>query len=241
MARTALVTGASRRVGREIALELGRAGYHVGVHCRIPDEAASEVSDRIREAGGSATVLAADLLESSAIHALFQACDATLGRLDVLVNSAAVFRPTDPMTLAEDDLEFHMSLNLKAPYLCAVEAASRMRAIGGGAIVNIADIAGFRPFRSQVPYCVSKAGLVMLTRALAVAWAPSIRVNAVAPGTVLFRDDEDEDLRRRIASRILLGRIGSPEDVARTVRFLVDGPAHITGAVIPVDGGRSLV
>jgi pteridine reductase len=110
----------------------------------------------------------------------------------------------------------------------------------GACIVNIADVAGERPFRNHVPYCISKAGVLMLTRSLAKAWAPDVRVNAISPGTVLFRDDEDEAMRRIVVSRIPLGRVGTPEDVARAVVFLVDQADHTTGTVLNVDGGRSL-
>lgn len=233
----ALVTGAARRVGRAIALELARAGFDVGVHHRASSSEAGAVVGELAALGARATAVRADLARPGEIAAMFQALDAAYGRLDVLVNSAAVFRHTPPDRLSEEDFDFHVATNLKAPYLCSVEAARRM---GPGAlIVNIADVAAERPFRGYIPYCVSKAGLVMLTRSMAKAYAPRIRVNAVAPGTVLFRDDEDESQRQAVIARIPLGRVGTPEDVARAVRFLWESP-HVTGAVIPVDGGRSL-
>ena len=235
----ALVTGAAKRVGRAIALELAAAGYDVVVHHRLSRTEASAVVAAAQELGRRAIAISADLTKRGDIAALFEAAWAEFGRLDVLVNSAAVFRRTPPLTLTEADFDFHVETNLKAPYLCSLGAAAIMRPAGAGCIINIADVAAERPMRSYVPYCVSKAGLVMMTRALAKAFAPEIRVNAVAPGTVMFRDDEDEDTRAKIVSQIPLGRIGTPEDIARAVRYLCEAD-HVTGAVLPVDGGRSL-
>ncbi len=235
----ALVTGAARRVGRAIALDLARHGHDLAVHFRSSAEAAAEVAAHCASHGVRAVPIPADLTRFEDVAALFRRLDAEFARLDVLVNNAAVFRRTPAWDLTVEDLDFHLATNLKAPYLCSVLAARRMRDRRGGCIVNIADVAADRPFREHVPYCISKAALVMMTRAMAKAYAPLVRVNAVSPGTVLFRDDEDEGLRRRITARIPRGRIGTPEDVAGAVRFLVESP-HITGAVIPVDGGRSL-
>ena len=220
MERVALVTGAGVRIGRAIALELAAAGCEVAVHHRRSAAAAHDVCERARALGVRAKAVSADLASAASISAMFDEIRRLFGRLDILVNSAAVFRRTPVATLTEDDFDFHMSTNLKGPYLCSLEAARMMREAGGGCIVNITDVAAERPFASHVPYCVSKAGLVMLTRSLAKALAPAIRVNAVAPGTVLFRDDETQEQRDRVVRRIPLGRIGTPEDIARAVRFL---------------------
>lgn len=238
-APVALVTGAAKRVGRAIALELARSGHDVVVHHRSSPGAAEGVAVEIRALGRRAAVVAADLTRPGEIRALFMAADNAFGRLDVLVNSAAVFRRTPVETLSEEDFDFHVTTNLKAPYLCSIEAAPRLRASGRGRIVNITDVAAERPYRNHLPYCISKAGLAMLTRTLAKALAPAVTVNAVAPGTVLFRDDESDAQRRQVVARIPLGRIGTPEDVARAVRFLVESD-HVTGTTIAVDGGRAL-
>jgi pteridine reductase len=235
----ALVTGAAKRVGRAIALELARAGHDIAIHHRASPEEAQSVAAQIRALGRRAVVVHADLVVAGEVAALFRSVDEAFGRLDVLVNCAAVFRRTPVESLTEADFDFHVAANLKAPYLCCLEAAPRMKASGRGCIVNITDVAAERPFRSHVPYCVSKAGLDMLTKSLAKALAPAITVNAVAPGTVLFRDDESDDDRRRVIARIPQGRIGTPEDIARAVRFLVESP-HVTGVTLAVDGGRSL-
>lgn len=238
-AKVALVTGAARRVGRSIALELARAGYDIAIHHRSSPSEAAKLAAEIAVLGRRAVIFQADLTRADQINAMFLDLDREFGRLDVLVNSAAVFRRTPVLTLTAEDFDFHIDTNLKAPYLCSIQAAPRMRATGSGAIVNITDVAAQRPFGNHVPYCVSKAGLAMLTSSLARALAPEITVNSVAPGTVLFRDDESDEDRRRIVSRIPRGRIGTPEDVALTVRFLVES-RHVTGVTIAVDGGRSL-
>lgn len=235
----ALVTGAARRVGRAIALELAGCGHHLVVHFRSSQDEALETAALCTARGARAIVVRADLTRPEQVAALFERVDDEFSRLDVLVNNASVFRRTPAWDLTLEDLDFHLEANLQAPYLGSILAARRMRAGDGGCIINIADVAWERPFRDHIPYCVSKAALVMMTRAMAKAFAPAVRVNAVSPGTVLFRPDEGEDLRRRVTSRIPRGQIGTPEDVARAVRFLVESP-HVTGAVIPVDGGRSL-
>lgn len=239
-APVALVTGGAVRVGRAIALELARAGCDVVVHYRRSRAQAVAVVDAVRALGRRAEALGADLVDPEAIRALFAEVDRRFGRLDVLVNSAAVFRRTPLDALDEAAFDFHVATNLKAPYLCSLEAGRRMTAAGSGAIVNVTDVAAERPFKNHVPYCVSKAGLVMLTRGLAKALAPTVRVNAVGPGTVLFRDDESDDQRRAVIARIPMGRVGTPEDVARAVRFLALEAGHVTGQILLVDGGRSL-
>lgn len=234
----ALVTGSTVRVGLQIALALARSGRDIFLHARKPGPVAEEALRQVRATGRNAWLLTADLTNPVQIRAMFDTIWTTTGRLDVLVNSAAVFGVTPPDRLTEADFDRFIGTNLKAPYMCCISARELMKP--GSSIINIADVAATRPFRNHVPYCVSKAGVVMLTQSLAKAWAPDIRVNAVAPGTVLFRDDEDEALRKLVISRIPMGRVGQPSDVADAVLFLVDHAAHTTGAVIPVDGGRAL-
>ncbi len=221
-------------------IELAAAGFDVVVHYRRSGAQAAELVEMIRATGRRAHAVAADLEDPAAIRAMFLEIDHVFGRLDLLVNSAAVFRRTPFDMLDEAAFDLHISTNLKAPYLCSLEAGRRMVAAGGGAIVNITDVAAERPFKGHIPYCVSKAGLVMLTRGLAKALAPHVRVNAVGPGTVLFREDESEKQRRNVIARIPMGHIGTPEDVARAVRFLAVDAHHTTGQVLLVDGGRSL-
>lgn len=234
--KVALVTGGARRVGKAIVVELARAGYDVLVHYRSSTEEAQAVVEACQALGVKALATRADLTHSEEIERMFEAVDLFFGRIDVLVNSAAVFRVKQPWDLTLDDFDYHIQTNLRAPYYCSILAARRMRE-KGGCIVNIGDVAAERPFRDQVPYCISKAGLLMMTKAMAKAFAPAIRVNAVLPGTVLFRPDEDDRIRAKVTASIPLGKIGSPQDVAKAALFLIQAP-HITGAALPVDGGR---
>lgn len=235
----ALITGGARRVGRAISLALAKAGCDILIHYNTSHQEAIETALLVENLGARAKTLQADLSDPKAIEGMFDQIRASFGHLAILVNNAAIFKRTPPWDLTEEDLDEHLQINLKAPYLCSIHAAKMMGSRQGGCIINIADVAWERPFRNHIPYCISKAGLVMMTRAMAKAFAPKIRVNAVAPGTVLFRPDEDEAMRRAVIARIPRGQIGTPEDVASAVVFLAFSP-HITGAVLPVDGGRSL-
>ncbi|HOA12593.1 MAG TPA: SDR family oxidoreductase [Myxococcota bacterium] len=235
---TALVTGATVRVGLEIALALARSGRDMVLHCRRHDQRAEDAAAAVAATGARAFIVEADLTDQQAVERMFRDIGQMAGGLDILVNSAAVFGFSPPDNLSVADFDHFIDTNLKAPYMCCILARKLMKP--GASIVNIADVAAERPFRNHVPYCISKAGIVMLTRSLAKAWAPDIRVNAISPGTVLFRDDEDEATRAAVRRRIPMARIGTPEDVAKAVIFLCDNAAHTTGAILQVDGGRSL-
>jgi NAD(P)-dependent dehydrogenase (short-subunit alcohol dehydrogenase family) len=237
MSKSVLVTGGAKRVGRVIAKEFAKASYKVFVHYNRSEWEAMEVVEEIKSFGAEAKALKADLTKEEEVRAMVEALKNDNQTLTCLVNNAGVFKktPIDQVTL--EDLDFHLNTNLRAPYLLSVLARPLIE--DGGVIINVADVAAFRPFREYVPYCISKASVVMLTKAMAKAFAPKIRVCAVAPGTVLFREDEDEELRRRVIAKIPMGRIGTPEDVARAMLFLASSP-HITGVVLPVDGGRLL-
>lgn len=235
----ALVTGGAVRIGRAIALRLGDAGYDVAVHFRSSRQEAEDVVEalRSRESPRSrAVALQADLSRPDEIRSLFRAVGNQLGGLELLVNNAAIFpraRPRD-VTLAEWDDVF--AVNARAPFLCAREAAGLMGE-AGGSIVNLADVAAFEAWPAYAPYAASKAALVSLTRSLAVAWAPEIRVNAVAPGPVLLPEGSSEEERRRAIESTALGRTGRPEDVAEAALYLARAD-FVTGEVIRVDGGE---
>ena len=236
--RRALVTGGAVRVGRAISLALGRAGYQVGVHYRTSQgDAAATVKD-LKRMGGRAQAFRADLGDPDQIPAMFEEVDERLGGIDLLVNSAAIFPPSDALTLSAEDWDRVFAINARAPFLCAQQAARRMEA--GSSIVNIADTGADEAWPSYVPYVASKAAVVSFTRGLARAWAPDIRVNAVAPGPVLLPDEESSESDERLAAeRTVLGRVGSAEDVAGAVLYL-DRAAYVTGEVIRVDGGHHL-
>lgn len=237
-----LVTGAAVRVGRAIAREMAGAGANLIVHHFHHEEEAREAADEFESMGVRAIPVKADISQADQVDALFKEIDETFGRIDVLVNNAAVFERTPFPEMTEEDWDFHIDINLKGTFLCCREASRRMIDQGdGGKIVNIADVFGAHPWPGYLPYCVSKAGVVTLTRTLAISLGKyQIQVNAIGPGAILFPEDFPEDLRDQVVSRIPARRSGAPEDIAQTARFLIEGPDYITGALLPVDGGASL-
>ena len=236
--RRALVTGGGVRVGRAISLALGLAGYRVAVHYRTSQgDAAATVRD-LKRMGGRPIAVRADLSRPAEIGSLFEKVDEQLGGLDLLVNNAAIFPRHDALTVSTAEWDEVFAINVRAAFLCSQEAARRM--VDGSSIVNIADTGADEAWPSYVPYIASKAALVSITRGLARAWAPRIRVNAVAPGPVLLPEDESTlEAERAAAKRTVVGRVGTPEDVAQAVLFL-DRAAYVTGEVIRVDGGHHL-
>jgi pteridine reductase len=226
-------------VGRAIALALGGAGWSVAVHYRSSEAEAREVLRRLRELGSGGVAVQADLSDPAAISRMFREVASGLGGLELLVNSAAAFPRHDPLTVSAQEWDAVFDLNLRAPFLCSREAAKLMEE-SGGSIVNIADTGADEAWPGYVPYVASKAGLVSITRGLARAFAPSIRVNAVAPGAVLLPPGEDSPEHRQAADgRTVLGRVGTPEDVAEAVLYLA-GARYVTGEIIRVDGGQHL-
>ena len=236
--RTALVTGAGRRVGRAVALALAARGMRVAVHYHASE---AEAADTVRQAealGTEARSLRADLRQPESAEQLVRDVVAQFGTLDVLINSAAIMlrTPLDEVTVEEWDETF--SLNLRAPFFCA-RAAARVMRERGGVIVNIADLAGLETWPAYIPHGISKAGVIHMTRSLARALAPSVRVNAVAPGAVLLPESWSAADAERLAGTTPLRRLGSPEDVAQAVSYLVDAD-YVTGETLIVDGGRHL-
>ena len=233
--RVALVTGAGRRIGRAIALGLAGRGARLALHYNASRAGAEEVRAVIVEAGGEAELVQADLLVAGEPERLVAEAAGRMGALDVLVNSAAVMRRTPVGSVSVADWDAMFALNLRAPFFAAQAAAPHMR--GGGAIVNIADLAAFETWPGYVPHGISKAGVVQMTRALARVLAPAIRVNAVAPGAVLLPDDWDPSAAARLEGTTPLRRLGSPDDVVQAVLYLLDAD-YVTGEVLLVDGGR---
>lgn len=238
--RTALVTGAARRLGRAIAEDLADAGASVAVHYHHSAAEAAAVVDGIRRRGGRAEGFAADLADPTALEALAATVVDRLGPVDVLVNNASVYFRTPIATVGAAEWDAVMSVNLKAPYLLALKLGRAMVARGAGKIVNLADSAADRPDPGYLPYSVSKAGIVALTRGLATALAPQVQVNCVAPGPVLAPIDATPATTAAILRRTPLGRYGSAADVAAAVRFLITGSDFVTGTTVAVDGGRAL-
>jgi pteridine reductase len=239
--KAALVTGAARRVGAEIVRTLHGSGAAVIVHYRSSEGAARELVAELNAVrSGSAVALAADLRDVARIRELARAAHAAFGRLDILVNNASTFYPTPLGEIAEASFEDLVGSNLKAPLFLAQALAAALRD-SHGLIVNLADIHGLRPLRRYAVYSTAKAGLIMLTRALARELAPEVRVNAVAPGPVLWDEAAAEpELQQKILERTPLRRPGSPGDVARAVRFFAAEAPYVTGQILAVDGGRSI-
>ncbi len=237
----ALVTGGARRIGAAIVRCLHRSGIRVAVHChRSTDEAEKLVRSLNAQRADSARMFSFDLGSVRKHPELIGACTDHFGRLDYLVNNASTFYPTRLPAVAESDWDDLIGINLKAPLFLA-QAASRHLKAAAGAIVNIVDIYGERPLAGYAVYSAAKAGLIMLTRALAVELAPEVRVNAVAPGAILWPERRGGDGERdAVVARTALKRTGDPEDVATAVRFLAQDATYTTGEIFSVDGGRSL-
>lgn len=229
--RRVLVTGAAKRIGRVIAIELSQRGFEVAIHYGSSRAEAELVS---RECGG-APLFQADLANVEEIRRLFRQVESQVGPLHCLVNNAARFTRIDPLEISEADWDFIHDVNLKATFFCCQEAARQMKTQGGGRIVNISSLGGIRAWAEHVHYCASKAGVIMLTRALAKALAPEITVNSVAPGVISF---EDVDGRTEaMIEATPMRRAGKPEEVADAVHFFLTAPDFITGQTLAVDGG----
>ena len=234
--RTALVTGAGIRVGRAIALALGARGMHVVVHYNSSSEEADETARMIRDAGGSARVVRADLGDVGACERLMDDVLREERALHLLVNSAAMMKrsPVGEVKATEWDAMF--ALNVRAPFFLAQRAAPALRA-ARGSIVNIADLAAFETWPAYVPHGMTKAAVVQMTRALAHALAPEVRVNGVAPGVVLLPEGWSAADAEHLRTTTPLQRLGTPEDVASAVVYLAEAE-YVTGEILTVDGGR---
>ena len=232
--KTVLVTGAARRIGRAISLRLAGAGARVLIHYHR-----SEVEARRTAADcGGAELFQANLESVAEIEAMFAAIGDRVGRLDGLVNNAARFATLDPLEITEADWDFIHTVNLKAVFFCCQQGARLMRRTGGGRIVNISSLGGLHPWAGNAHYCASKAGVIMLTRSLAKAFAPEISVNSVAPGVISFGElDEASEAMVRATPA---GRAGLAPEVADAVAYFLGTTNFITGQVLAVDGGLSL-
>ena len=234
--KVALVTGAGTRVGRAIAIALGKGGMRVGVHYYGSEKGARQTVDEIVAAGGEARTLPGDLTDPATGPRVVEHISKVFGSLDVLVNSAAVMLRTPVGEVLVEDWDAMFALNLRAPFFLSQSAARAMKD-RGGVIINIADLAAFEAWRNYVPHSITKAGVVQMTRALAHALAPKIRVNAIAPGAVLLPEGATPEFRDKLISTTPMGRIGSPEDIAQAVIYLISAD-YVTGETLIVDGGR---
>lgn len=237
-ARLALVTGGARRLGRAIALELARQGYAVALHHHHSKPEAEQTAEEIRALGAEVTLFSADLTDADQVRSLFAGVARLPNPLHVLVNSAAVMPRGNLLTISAEEWDATLALNLRAPLLAAQLAAPLMRL--GGLIINMTDVGAQRAWTGFPAYVVSKAGLEALTRLLARSLAPNIRVNAIAPGLILPSGQLAEADWQRLVDRVPLRRTGSPEEIAKTVAFLLHNE-YITGQTIVVDGGYQMV
>jgi pteridine reductase len=236
--QVALVTGAGRRIGSAIALRLAAEGARVVVHYRESEREAAGVAAEIARTGGKSLCMRADLTHANEIDRLFAEVERDTGRLDILVNNAAVFSPTEVGKTTESQWDALLDTNVRAQFFCTQRAAPMLAANGHGRIINFASLGGLLAWPKYTAYCVSKAGVIMLTRCLARSLAPAITVNAIAPGTISFPEDAP-DVAEVFTQRAPLARTGSPEDITNAVMYLV-GADFVTGQVIVVDGGRSV-
>jgi len=231
--KVVLVTGAAKRIGREIALRLAREGARVCIHYSTSEaEAAQTAADC-----GGAELFRANLESVAEIERMFGEIDTRIGRIDCLVNNAARFTKFDPLHLTEADWDFIHDVNLKAVFFCCQQAARRMKAQGAGRIVNISSLGGLRPWADHAHYCASKAGVIMLTRALAKAFAPEITVNSVAPGVIPFGEWNDEMTAMLAATPA--GRVGTGAEIADAVVYFLRASNFVTAQTMAVDGGLS--
>jgi pteridine reductase len=237
----ALVTGAAARIGAAIAETLHQRGCDVILHYNSNIEAAQQLADRLNAArAGSASLISADLSALAGVEQLAGQVKSNFDKLDVLVNNASRFYPTAlGATLAWqwDDL---LNSNLKGPYFLAQALLGELRA-AQGSIINLLDVHSERPMKGHAAYCISKAGLAMMTLALARDLGPDIRVNGISPGAILWpKNEPGEDEKQSILERTALGRLGDPADIANAVAYLALDAPYITGQILAVDGGRSL-
>jgi pteridine reductase len=237
--KTALVTGAAKRVGRSIALGLAKEGVHILLHYRSSQSDAENTASQILAQGVSCELFKADLSRTKEVETLCQTLEKKNLKVDILINSASSFYKTPLSSVNESDWDSFMDTNLKGPFFLSKNLGLKMAGSNGGKIINIADWSGSRPYKDYAPYCVSKGGLITLTKALAKDLAPKVYANAIAPGPVLVPENFTEEEKQKTIEKTLLGRLGTPEDIANAVIFILEND-FINGTVLVVDGGRSL-
>lgn len=237
--QVALVTGGAVRLGQAITLALAREGCRVAIHYHRSADAARATAREVQRLGSEAKLIRGDIADPAVARKLVAETVRRWGGLDILVNNAAIFLKTPLLNTTPAQWDRLLAVNLRGPFFASQAAAREMVKRKAGRIINIADVGGVRPWPSYLPYCVTKAGLLMLTRGLALALAPHIQVNGVAPGAVLFPESFPAQLRQKLRETVPMGREGSPEDVAAAVVFFATAPSYITGQVLFVDGGAT--
>lgn len=239
--RAVLITGAARRIGAALARGFHAHGADVCIHCHQSIGEAERLRDELNgKRARSAVVVTADVLDLAALPGIVAGAVSAFGRLDALINNASSFYPTPLGSVSPAQWDDLMGTNLRAPFFLAQAAAPQLRSTKG-AIVNMIDIHGQRPLPRHPVYSAAKAGLAMMTRALARELGPDVRVNGIAPGPILWPEaGMDPRLQKEIVAKTLLKRSGSPEDVVRAALFFVKDAPYVTGQILAVDGGRSV-
>ena len=237
--KVALVTGGAKRLGRTIVHALAERGCQLVVHYHTSQADAEETLNELHTSGHEAIVLQADITKEADVENMIKQAVERFGRIDVLVNNAAVFYRTPIDTVTFDDWEQIINVNLTGTFLCAHKIGLRMREWGWGHIINMADVAGQRPWADYIPYSVSKACVLTFSQGLAMELAPKVMVNAVVPGPMLFQDYTPKKVQQREIEKTLVKHAGTPEEVAKLVVFVAESDFS-TGSVFSVDGGRSL-
>ena len=238
--KVALVTGGAKRLGRSIALALAERGAELVIHYRDSEREAQELLALLKRAGGKPVAVRGDVSVAADVDRIVETAMQAFGRIEILVNNAAIFYRTPFEKVTEEDWDRFLDVNLKGPFLLCRRIGGIMLRQGRGKIISLADLAGLKVWAEYIPYSVSKAGLIALTQGLAKALAPAVQVNAVAPGAVLLPEGTTPEERERAIRRIPLDRLGTPEDIARAVVYLIEND-FITGEVLRLDGGQHLL
>jgi len=237
-----LITGAGRRIGRELALAAAQAGANVAIHYHTSAESAEQTAREIRSLGRKAVTLCADLAQVEHLPVLIEMAERELGHLSALVNNASIFEPLDWETTTLGDWERHLRVNLTAPFILSQAFARRLPPSASGRIINILDWRALRPGADHLPYTISKAALAALTRSLAQALAPHITVNGLALGAILPPADQNSTKNlSHILANVPAARWANVDEVTAAFVFLLYGPAYLTGEILHLDGGRHLV
>lgn len=238
--KTVLITGAAKRIGGTIAKQLHQAGMNIIIHHNTSEKEAHELVNVLNSIrADSAISLQANLTEQESYETLIKSALQFKNRLDVLINNASVFYPTDINHISEQQWNETINTNLKAPLFLSHYAATHLKKYNG-CIINITDIHGEKPLKDHPIYCISKSGLITLTQSLAKELSPDIRVNAISPGAITWPDDMNKETKDEILQHSALKKVGTMEDISKTALFLINDADYITGQIVNVDGGRSL-
>lgn len=238
--KVVLITGGAIRLGRAISLELSRTGANIFCQYNSSQTAALELKKEIENTNKICHIYKSDLSTLAGVNQTVAEVIKVFGKIDVLINNAALFYKTPLGAITEKDWDTFLNLNLKSAFFLAQEVSKHMLKQKSGKIINIGDAGALSPYPAYLPYSISKAGVIAMTKGLAKALAPDIQVNCVSPGPVMIPENYSEEERKFSIGQTLLKREGSGEDIAKTVRFLLEGSDYITGSNIPVDGGRHI-